>query len=101
MADWIKSQYRGLRYRESDSDFLGVGRSKRPRRYYVMTYKWQKKTISEALGWEGDYIKNEEEAYDIYRKLSINRKDKTPPFTLAEYRELNEKVLLIFALFCI
>ena len=54
MTEWNKSQYKGLRYRESDTDFIGVGRSKRPRRYFMMTYKWQGKTVSESLGWEGD-----------------------------------------------
>ena len=97
MAEWQKSQYKGLRYRESATDFLGVGRSKRPRRYFMMVYKWQGKTIAEALGWEGDIVLNkvldEEKACDIFRRLSANRKDKTPPFTLAEYRESNEAKL--------
>ncbi len=61
----------------------------------MMTYKWEGKTISEALGWEGDYINNEDEAFDLCRRLSKNRKDKTPPFTLAEYRSNNAKVLEI------
>ena len=97
MAEWQKSQYRGLRFRESATEFLGVGRSKRPRRYFMMVYKWQGKTIAEALGWEGDIVLNkvldEEKACDIFRRLSANRKDKTPPFTLAEYRECNEAKL--------
>lgn len=97
MAEWQKSQYRGLRFRESATEFLGVGRSKRPRRYFMMVYKWQGKTIAEALGWEGDIVLNkvldEEKACDIFRRLSANRKDKTPPFTLAEYRESNEAKL--------
>ena len=90
MTEWNKSQYKGLRYRESDTDFIGVGRSKRPRRYFMMTYKWQGKTVSESLGWEGDYIRNEDEAYDVCRQLSKNRKDKTPPYTLKKLREANE-----------
>lgn len=59
----------------------------------MMTYKWQGKTVSETLGWEGDYIKSEEQAFDICRKLSNNRKDKMQPFTLAEYRLQNEIAL--------
>lgn len=94
MTDWIKSQYKGLRYRESSTEFVGVGRSKRPRRYYVMTFKMDGKTVSEAFGWEGDYIRNEDQAFDICRRLSNNRKDRTPPFTLAEYRQQNEAELL-------
>ena len=93
MAEWQKSKYKGLRYREHETRTIGVGRSKRPLRYYVMTYKWQDKTISEAFGWEGDYIRDVEQAYDICRALSNNRKDKTPPFTLKNYREDNEIAL--------
>ena len=93
MPEWKKSQYKGIRYRESTTEFIGVGRSKRPRRYYVMTFKLDGKTVSEAFGWEGDYIRDEAEAYDIYRRLSVNRRDKVPPFTLAEYRQQNEEAL--------
>ena len=97
MTEWKKSQYKGLRFRESDTEFVGIGRSKRPRRYFMMVYKWQGKSMAEALGWEGDIVLDkdldEERAYDIFRKLSANRKDKTPPFTLAEYREINEAKL--------
>jgi integrase len=97
MPVWTKSKYPGIRFRESDTDFVGVGRSKRPRRYYVMTYKHNRKTKSEGLGWEGDIvlekILNENTAHDICRLLSSNRRDKTPPFTLAELREENEQAL--------
>ena len=97
MAEWKKSQYKGLRYRESDTEFVGVGRSKRPRRYFMMVYKWQGKSFAEALGWEDDIVLDkaldEERAYDIFRRLSANRKDNTHPFTLAEYREINEAKL--------
>ena len=76
---------------------MGVGRSKRRRRYYVMTYKLNGKTKSEGLGWEGDILLdkhlNEDTAHDIYRLLSANRRDKIPPFTLAELREGNEKAI--------
>ncbi|MGB3209482.1 MAG: tyrosine-type recombinase/integrase [Desulforhopalus sp.] len=55
-----------------------------------MTYKWKKKTFSEALGWEGDFVKNEDEAYALFLELKQNRKDKTPPFTLKERNQLRE-----------
>jgi len=87
---WIKSQYKGLRYREHPTQTVGFGRSKRPLRYYVATYKWEGKTISDAFGWEGDRVRNEEEAYDLHRELSRNRKNRTPPFTLKERDELIE-----------
>ena len=95
MAEWTKSKYTGLRYREHATRTVGVGRSKRPLRYYVMTFKWQGKTVSEALGWEGEYVRDEEAARKISQKLSDNRKDNTPPFTLAEYRQENAEALEI------
>jgi hypothetical protein len=82
MAQWTKSKYPGLRYRVHAVRTTGVGRSKRPLRYYVLTYKWKGKTLSEALGWEGDYVNTEEQAYRIVLELKQNRKDNTPPFTL-------------------
>ncbi len=93
MAEWTKSKYAGLRYREHATKTIGVGRSKRPLRYYVMTFKWQGKTHSEALGWEGEYVRDEEAARKISQKLRDNRKDNTPPFTLAEYRNDNAAAL--------
>jgi len=93
MAEWKKSQYKGLRYRESSTEFVGVGRSKRPRRYYMMTFKFEGKVVSESLGWEGEYIRNEDHAQRINQQLQNNRKDLTPPFTLAEYRQQNDEAL--------
>jgi len=98
MSEWTKSKYPGIRYRESKTETVGVGRSKRPKRYYTMTFKLNGLTKSEGFGWEGDIVMGkhltEGTAYDIYRMLSGNRRDKTPPFTLAEYRKQNEKATL-------
>lgn len=93
MAEWTKSKFPGLRYREHGSRETGVGRSKRPLRYYVMAYKWKGKSFSEALGWEGDFVKNEDEAYSLFLELKQNRKDKTPPFTLKERNQLKDEAL--------
>lgn len=90
MTEWIKSKYKGLRYREHLTKTTGVGRAKRPLRYYMMTFKFEGKTVSESLGWEGDYIKSEDHAQRINQQLQNNRKDKTPPFTLEELRKENE-----------
>lgn len=92
-SKWIKSQYPGLRYREHEERSRGVGRSKRPLRYYMMTYKWKGKTLSESLGWEGDFIHDEEAAYKLFLDLKANRKNNTPPFTLKERIALNEAAL--------
>lgn len=86
MVVWHKSKYPGLRYREHDTEKVGVGRSKRPRRYYVMTYKHEGKTVSEAFGWEGPGL-TEETAYGVCHELKQNRKMKTPPYTLREMEE--------------
>ena len=72
-----------------------TGRSKRALRYYVMTYKWEGKTISEAFGWEGDFVTNEDAAYQIFLELKQNRKDRTPPFTLKERVGEKEAALLV------
>lgn len=95
MTEWIKSEHTGLRYREHESKTIGVGRAKRPLRYYMMTYKYEGKVVSESLGWEGEYIKNEDHARRINQKLRDNRKDRTPPFTLEEYRQQNEEALQV------
>jgi len=94
MPEWIKSKHPGLRYREHETRTTGAGRSKRALRYYVMTYKWEGKTISEAFGWEGDFVKTEDEAYQIFLELKQNRKDRTPPFTLKDRAESREAVLV-------
>ncbi len=83
MLQWVKSKYPGLRYREHQTMTTGVGRSKRPIRYFTMTYKWQGKTVTEALGWEGPKL-NEDQAYTIYHELKMNRKNGVRPFTLKE-----------------
>jgi len=110
MAMWKKSLFKGLRYREHDTKTRGVGKRKRPLRYYVATYKWLGKTISEGLGWEPElaindkeaesrrqtaplFFRTEEEAYAICQWLSSNRKSKTPPFTVGEVRQANEDKL--------
>ncbi len=91
MAEWIKSKYKGLRYREHEDKTTGVGRAKRPLRYYMMTFKFEGKVVSESLGWEGEYIKNEEHAQRINQQLQNNRKDKVHPYTLAEYRQIHQE----------
>lgn len=92
---WIKSNVKGLRYREHESKIIGVGRTKRPLRYFMMTYKWEGKSISESLGWEGEYVKNEDHARRIVQQLADNRKDRTPPFTLKGLREENQAKLVV------
>ena len=58
-----------------------------------MTYKWDGKTISEAFGWEGDHVNNEDEAYQTFLELKQNRKKRTPPFTFKEQTRLKDAAL--------
>ena len=95
MLGWIKAKHPGLRYREHETRTTGAGKYKRPLRYLVMTYKWEGKTISEAFGWEGDFVTNEDEAYKIFLELKQNRKDRTPPFTLKERNESRKAALVV------
>lgn len=92
MTKWTKSKYPGLRYRQHETSTVGVGRSKRPLRYFVMTYKYNGKTVSEALGWEGPGME-EDIAHEICHKLKLNRKANTPPFTYKQLQQENEKEL--------
>lgn len=106
MAEWIKAKGTGLRYREHPTKTVGVGRAKRPLRYYGMVFKWREKTYNEIFGWErekpqGDKKESAEDsnltfyteadAERIYNYLRDNRRNSRPPFTLAECRRNNEE----------
>jgi integrase len=98
---WGKSSVKGLRFREHPTKTVGAGKYKRPLRYYVMTFKWRGRTVSEGLGWEneiftewrGKTIIGEEAAEHIFSQLRNNRQSNVPPFTLAELRADNKAVL--------
>lgn len=98
MAEWIKSKFKGLRYREHPTETRGTGRSKRAIRYIQMVYKWEGKTICESLGWEKDDWEggielDEDSAYSIFLELKRNRKTRQPPYTFKERNRLREKDL--------
>ena len=90
MAEWVSVGKYGLRYREDNTRSVGVGRSKRPTRYYVAVYKWQGRTTTDTYGWEGDDFKNEDDIVSTALELRQNRRNMTPPFTLAELKALRK-----------
>jgi len=108
MAKWIKANSPGLSYREHPTRTIGVGRAKRPLRYYGMVYKWDKKTHHEIFGWEREKPQDREkesaedfmltfyteaDAARIYNYLRDNRLNNRRPFTLAECRQGNKEKL--------
>jgi len=60
---------KGVRFRKHPARKHGVKFD----RYFVITYKWQGKTVSEAVGWASDGNKASE-AYDILKELKHNQK---------------------------
>jgi integrase len=87
MAKWTPTHNYGLRYREHQSRTTGIGRRKRPLRYYAAVYKWQGKTVTDAYGWEGDDFKNYDDVVETALALRQNRRNNTPPYTLRELLE--------------
>jgi integrase len=83
MTEWIKTNFKGVRYRLHPSRKHGVTADK----YYTITYKWNSKTITEAIGWGSEGIKPTD-AYNILCELKRNQKNGTGPCTLKEKREL-------------
>lgn len=90
---WISANREGLRYREHENKTKGVGRSKRPLRYYVAVYKWRDKTVTDVYGWEGKDFQDEDAIARKAIELRQNRKNLTPPFTLREDLDLRKIAL--------
>ncbi len=93
MGEWISVGKYGLRYREHPERVTGVGRRKRPLRYYTAVYKWQGKVVTDAYGWEGEDFHNEDAVVETALMLRQNRKAMTPPFTLRELIGEREQVI--------
>jgi integrase len=86
MGEWTsagKGKY-GLRYREHLTKTTGVGRTKRPLRYYMATFKFRGKAISDSFGWEDSFRGGVSTIESIAAQLHANRKMMTPPFTYQE-----------------
>jgi len=85
-TQWFKTEYKGVRYRKHPTRKHGVKFD----RYYVVTYKLDGKTITEAAGWASDGIKPSEVDDDL-KEIKKNRKRGTGPVTLAEKRNIQKK----------
>lgn len=81
MTQWHKTDFKGVRYRNHPTKRHGVHYD----RYYVITYKLDGKTKTEAVGWASDKIKPSY-AFDLLHQLKKNQKTGKGPRTLAEMR---------------
>ena len=91
MKEWVSTGDYGLRYREHQTRTTGIGRNKRPIRYFVSVYKWQNKTVTDAYGWEGADFKGYDDIVQTALQLKQNRRNQTPPFTLRELLDTREE----------
>lgn len=80
---WFKTKYPGIRYRQHSTRKHGI----QPDRYYVLTYKHDGKTRTEALGWASEGM-NLEKAVEAMAEIKANRRAGTGPETLTEKRRL-------------
>ena len=82
---WYKTDFKGVRYRKHPTRKHGVQFD----HYYVITYKFQGKTLTEAVGWSSEGNKPSD-AFDKLRMLKRNQKTGEGPCTLAEQRAQSE-----------
>lgn len=87
MAKWISAGKHGLRYREHEELITGVGRNKRPLRYYTAAFKFKGKYMEDVFGWENVYKGGSTEIESLALQYKMNRKMQTPPFTHKEFIE--------------
>ncbi|EMG37159.1 site-specific recombinase XerD [Desulfocurvibacter africanus PCS] len=81
-TEWRKTSFQGVRYREHPTRKHGI----RPDRYYVITYKLDGKTKTEAVGWASQGIKPAE-CYELLAEVKRNQRTGTGPRTLEEKRK--------------
>ncbi len=81
--EWVKTKYPGIRYRQHATRKHGVQADK----YYVLTYKHEGKTRSEALGWSSEGM-TLDKAVEAMAEIKGNRRAGTGPDTLAEKKRL-------------
>jgi len=84
-TEWRKTSFQGVRYREHPTRKHGV----RPDRYYVITYKLDGKTKTEAVGWASQGIKPAD-CYEILAELKRNQRTGIGPRSLEEKRKKSE-----------
>jgi integrase len=82
MADWKKTKYPGLRYREHPTRKHGVKKD----RYYCIRYTLSGQRCEEALGWASEGMTEEKAAIELGRLKEAQRKG-IGAQTLAERRK--------------
>jgi integrase len=82
MGTWYKTDFKGVRYRKHPTRKHGVQAD----RYYVLTYKLDGKTKTEAMGWASDGVKPTD-AFRELQELKQNQRTGQGPRTLAEKRQ--------------
>ena len=80
---WHRTKYPAIRFREHPTRKHGIQAD----RYYVLTYKFEGKTKTEALGWASEGM-TVELALEILAELKVNRRTGAGPQTLAEKKRL-------------
>jgi integrase len=85
---WIKTKFPGVRYREHKSRKHGI----QPDRYYSITYKYEGKTKSEAVGWASNGVKPQDAA-NLLGELKSNHAQGKFPQTLKQKKEMAEAQL--------
>ncbi|BBO73352.1 hypothetical protein DSCW_07690 [Desulfosarcina widdelii] len=90
MAKWITLKNAdgkgGVRYREHPKRKHGAV----PDRYYVLTYWWKGKTVSEAVGWASEKW-TPTACFDLLAEIKHNQASGDGPCTLSELRESWER----------
>ena len=82
--EWVKTKYPGIRYRLHATRKHGVQADK----YYVLTYKHEGKTRTEALGWASSEGMTLDKAVEAMAEIKVNQRTGTGPDTLAEKKRL-------------
>ncbi|XPV75966.1 MAG: tyrosine-type recombinase/integrase [Desulfovibrio sp.] len=82
-ARWNKTKFPGVRYREHEIRRHGVQADK----YFSITYKYEGKTKTEAIGWASNGIKAQDAA-NILSELKVNQTQGKYPQTLKQKREM-------------
>jgi integrase len=82
MATWIKTSFRGVRYREHETRKHGVKFD----RYFSIRYKLNGKGKEEGLGWASEGM-TADDAYEELKLIKANIKRAQGPQSLAEKRE--------------
>ena len=85
-ARWVKTEFKGVRYRQHPTRRHGVQFD----RYFVLTYKLDGKTVTEAAGWASEGVKPSE-AYKLLAELKQNQRTGNGPRTLAEMRTIADE----------